>query len=203
MWFTGYGQAGEIEDVVEAGTGDTDDVDLSGWLFAAGGNVGFGETGFLGDFGLHSEFFIASGDDSDADDDFDDDWEAVLNPFGSYYWSEIMGYGILDNAAAAGSPADRINNIWAINLGVDMKPLDKLKVTLDYWYAELLEEEQRLNEEDKLGHEINMVVTYELVEGLNLDLIGAYLFADDAVASGTRSNNEDPYEYGAQLSLSF
>ena len=209
LWVTAYGQVGEIEDVVALveldalGQQKVEDVDLDGWLVALGGNVGFGELGFLGDFGLHSEFFAASGDDSEIDDDFDDDQERILNPFGSYYWSEIMGLGILDNRAPSGSPADRINNIMAFNLGVDMKPLDKLKITVDYWYAELLEEEQRLNEEDELGHELNLLVTYELVEGLNMDIIGAYLWADDAVAAGFEENEEDPYEYGVRLSLSF
>ncbi len=202
LWFTGFGQTGEVEDVVFIGE-DEEDLDLEGWLFAVGGNVGFGEVGFLGDFGLHSEFFIASGDD-DLDDD---DWEAVVNPFGSYYWSEIMGYGILDNESSAGSPADKISNIWAVNLGVDMKPLDKLKIAIDMWYAELLEDEQRLNEEDELGFELNGVITYELVEGLNLDLIGAYLWADDGTSTALDKdgddNEEDPYEYGVRLSLSF
>jgi hypothetical protein len=40
------------------------------------------------------------------------------------------------------------------------------------------------------------------VEGLNLDLVGAYLWAGDAT-SLDGNNEEDPYEFGAQLSLSF
>ena len=47
-----------------------------------------------------------------------------------------------------------------------------------------------------------MKVTYQLVEGLNLDLIGAYLWAGDATSTDG-NNDEDPYEFGAQLSLSF
>ncbi len=209
LWATGVAQFGEIEDVKENFIDPVtlrqreEDVDTDGYLVAVGGNVGFGDLWIFGDFGLHSEFFIASGDDSDLNDDYDDDYEAFINPFGSYYWSEIMGLGIFDNRANAGSPGDKIQNIWAINLGVDMKPLDKLKITLDYWYAELVESEQRLNDEDTLGHEVNAILTYELVEGLNLDLVGAYLWADDAVATGFRDNEEDPYEYGARLSLSF
>jgi hypothetical protein len=37
---------------------------------------------------------------------------------------------------------------------------------------------------------------------LNLDLVGAYLFADDAT-SVDGDNDEDPYELGARLSISF
>ena len=203
MWLTAFGQTGEVEDVNQLDDdglpdGD-DDYDIQAWLVALGGNVSFGEVGFLGDFGLHSEFFYASGDDDDDDEDI----EGVVSPFGSYYWSEIMGYGIFDNAASAGSPADKISNIWAFNLGVDMKPMDKLKIAIDWWYAELVEDEMSLTDEDTLGHELNGLVTYELVEGLNLDVVAAYLFADDATAANERDNEEDPYEFGARLSLSF
>ncbi|MDJ0876815.1 MAG: hypothetical protein QNJ02_16195 [Desulfobacterales bacterium] len=209
LWATAYGQTGEVEDVnltALAGGGD-EDFDISAFLFAVGGNVGFGEVGFLGDFGLHSEFFYASGDD----DPDDDDVEGVINPFGSYYWSEIMGLGIFDNRASAGSSADKVTNIWAVNLGVDMKPMDKLKIAVDVWYAERVEDEQIPNSEDELGTELDVLITYELVEGLNLDLVGAYLWADDATAGNfdddkgiaTEENEEDPYEYGVRLSLSF
>ncbi len=200
LWLTAFGQTGEVEDVIFT-DGSDDDVDVEAYLFAIGGNVGFGEVGFLGDFGLHGEFFYASGDD-DLDDD---DYEAVVNPFGSYYWSEIMGFGIFDNRQSAGSPDDNISNIMAFNLGVDMKPMDKLKIAVDLWYAELVEDEQRLNEEDELGTELDLLITYELVEGLNLDIVGAYLWADDATAEAgpDGDNEEDPYEYGVRLSLSF
>jgi hypothetical protein len=79
---------------------------------------------------------------------------------------------------------------------------------VDVWYAQL-EEDIVFNagtplqrSEDDLGTELDVVVTYQLVEGLNLDLVGAYLWAGDAV-SLDGNNNEDPYEFGARLSLSF
>ncbi|MDJ0720966.1 MAG: hypothetical protein QNJ04_05020 [Desulfobacterales bacterium] len=203
LWITAFGQTGEVEDVNtldDAGNPDgDDDFDIQAYLVAVGANVGFGEVGFLGDFGLHSEFFYASGDDDDDDTDI----EGVVSPFGSYYWSEIMGLGIFDNRASANAPGDKISNVWAINLGVDMKPMDKLKVALDLWYAERVEDEMVANGEDELGTELDLLITYELVEGLNLDLVGAYLWADDATADGTEDNEEDPYEVGARLSLSF
>ena len=52
-------------------------------------------------------------------------------------------------------------------------------------------------EEDELGTEVDLKITYELVEGLNLDVVGAYLFAGDA------TGEDDPIEVGSRLSLSF
>jgi len=119
-----------------------------------------------------------------------------------------MGLGTFDNALSAGSPGDKITNLVAFNLGATMKPMDKLKVAVDLWYA-MLEDDTFgpgstfiSSGEDKLGTELDVKVSYQLVEGLNLDLIGAYLWAGDAT-SAAGNNDEDPYEFGAQLSLSF
>jgi len=185
LWATLIGQTGEIENNF-AGVSD---IDLKGWLAAIGGNVA------LGPVDLHGEFFYSPGDD-DADSDID----LFVAPNGSYYWAEIMGCGIFDNQTSAGSPYDHISNIWAANIGTTFKPADKLAVTVDLWYAQL--DEDDVFGEDELGTELDVKVTYELVEGLNLDLVGAYLFAGDAT-SLDGDNDDDPYEIGARLSLSF
>jgi hypothetical protein len=77
-------------------------------------------------------------------------------------------------------------------------------VDVDLWYAERDEDIVFANgaKEGELGTELDVKVRYQLVEGLNLDLIGAYLWAGDATSTDG-SNDEDPYEFGAQLSLSF
>lgn len=199
IWLTGIYQGGSVDDVVAAGG---DDVDISAYLAAVGGSFNFG----MGD--IHGQFFYASGDDDAADDDVD----AFVPLFGqSYYWAEIMGLGIFDDQAPVNTPGDRISNVWAANLGVTVKPMDKLKATLDLWYAQLAEELDLGagvpgDDEDDLGLEVDLKVTYELVEGLNLDLVGAYLFAGDAVIDDTSdsdSNQDNPYEVGARFSLSF
>ncbi|MEE4263505.1 MAG: hypothetical protein V2I56_12495 [Desulfobacteraceae bacterium] len=184
IWFTAYGQTGTLD--TSGG-----DVDFKGWLAAVGGNVA------LGPVDLHGQVIYTPGDD-----DSDDELEQIYSPQGSYYWSEIMGLGTFDNAASAGSTADTIDNLMAFNIGATMKPMDKLKVTVDLWYAQLEEDEFAPGQEDELGTELDVKVTYELVEGLNLDLIGAYLWAGDAT-SLDGNNQEDPYEFGARLSLSF
>ncbi|OQY60571.1 MAG: hypothetical protein B6245_00695 [Desulfobacteraceae bacterium 4572_88] len=194
FWLTGIYQGGEAE---LAGSEDT--VDFKAYLGAAGAKVNIG----IGDF--HLQGFYASGDDSPNDNDM----EKFFVPQGqSYYWSEIMGYGTFDNQLPNGAPGDKIGNIMAGNVGVTLKPAPKLSVSLDAWYAALAEDivvgiDNNGNniEENALGIEANVKVTYQIVEGLNLDLVGAYLFAGDALYQGT--GEADPYEFGTRLSLSF
>lgn len=186
IWFTGIYQTGSIDDVAVVG-----DVDVSAFVVAGGGSVA------LGPATLHTQAFYASGDDDAADDDI----EAFLGLSGqSYYWSEIMGYGIFDWYVPTGSPADAISNIWAANLGASIKPFDKLTITGDVWYAQLVEE--NVFDEDELGIEVDLKLTYQLMEGMNVDLVGAYLFAGDATSSDG-DNDENPYEIGTRFSISF
>jgi hypothetical protein len=91
--------------------------------------------------------------------------------------------------------------LWAANIGASISPMEKLKLTGDIWYASLVED-SFVTDEKKLGFEVDLKADYQLIEGLNLTLVGAYLFADDAT-SLDGDNDEDPYELGAQLSLSF
>ena len=114
----------------------------------------------------------------------------------SYYWAEIMGMGVFDDKASAGSPGDAISNIIAFNVGVDF-PMDKLTLSLDLWYAELAEDNAAGDTE--LGTEIDVAASYQLLEDLSLKVVAAYLSAGDATGGG----DEDPVEVGAKLSLKF
>jgi hypothetical protein len=187
-------------------TGDLDnkdstlDQDVSGYLLALGASMP------VGPMGIHGQVFWASGDDDPADDDRDE-FRGLTE---SYYWAEILGYGTFDAQLPAGSPGDSISNIWAVNIGGSLKPVEKLTLKGDIWYAQLVEDESgpgataanNYSGEDDLGVEVDLVATYQLIEGLNLDLIGAYLFAGDAISTNGE-NDDDPYEVGARLSLSF
>ena len=75
-----------------------------------------------------------------------------------------------------------------------------MKLVFDVWYAALAEDDA--NGETDLGIEFDAKMTYQLVEGLNLDVVGAYLLAGDAT-TGKASNDADPFELGSRLSLSF
>jgi len=184
VWFTG---------IYETGTEKVPGVetDLSAWLVALGGSANVGPAS------VHGQFFYATGDD----DGTDNDENAFIGPAGqSYYWSEIMGLGIFDSQDSANSCDDNISDIMAVNLGATMKPMDKLAVTLDLWYAALAEDDA--NGETALGTEVDLKVAYNLVENLKLEVVGAYLFAGDAT-TGKAANDANPYEVGTRLSFSF
>jgi len=214
VWFTGIYQLGK-GDLLKA-TKNYTSVDFQAYLAAVGGKADMG----MAD--IHGQFLYASGDDAK-----DEKIEAFFVPSQndgtgqSYFWAEILGYGIFDTDGVGGwayntstnSPGDKISNIMAINLGTTYKPMKELSVTLDVWYAKLAKGipmdvagkdakgNTIYNYEDCLGTEVDLVLTYELVKGLKMDLVGAYLFAGDATYKG--NNNANPYEIGTRLSLSF
>jgi len=190
IWATAIYQGGELE------SQDAKDVDVKAWLASVGMNVP------LGPASLHGQIVYASGDD----DEDDSDYEAFFGVDGagagwSYYWAEIMGNGIFDQQLSAGSTANP-SNLWFANIGASIKPMEKLSLTGDIWYA-AHPEDDFVTDEKELGLEIDLVATYELVEGLKIDLVGAYLFADDATAVDDNGNSDDPWEVGTRLSLSF
>lgn len=190
-WLTFIYQGGDVGSKDSQGN-----LDFGGWLGALGGSFD------IGIFDIHGQGFYATGDDNSNDNDFD----AFFVPKGqSYYWSEIMGYGIFDNQVSNNAPADQISNVWAVNLGTSVKPLPKMKVRLDGWYASLVEDivvNDAGDLESDLGFELDLVVTYEVVQNLNLDLVGAYLWAGDATTADS-PDDANPWELGARLSLAF
>ena len=182
-WFTGIYEGGSAELI------NGKSMDISAYLLALGGKVN------VGAIDIHGQVFYATGEDKTTTDS-----EAFYVPKGqSYYWAELMGYGIFDNQFSAGSPADQISNIMAANIGVGFKVSDALKITADLWHAKLAESDAKGN--DVLGTEIDLVLTYSLMKNLTLDVVGAYLFAGDATYGG--SNSANPYEIGTRLSFSF
>jgi len=166
-------------------TGETNDRDTMAFLLAAGADAGL----------VHGQIFYASGDEDPADDDYDQfGLHLNVGKGQTYYWAEIMGDGIFDDFRSNNAPGKKVSNIMAANIGATVKPMDKLTLTGDLWYAQLAEE---VAGEDELGLEIDLKATYMILDNLKLDVVAAYLMAGDA------TGDEDPIELGAQLSFSF
>jgi len=195
FWAVGIYQGGEAEwDATKQ------DIDINAWMAGGGITVGLG-----GAADLHGQFIYATGDEDGLDDEERSDFFVPKGQ--SYYWSEIMGYGVFDSRTSKNSPGDQISNIMIGNLGTTIKPTADLSISLDAWYGALVEdmvvgEGDDASEENELGIEANVKITYTLVEGLDLDLVGAYLFAGE-VTTMKNEDEADPYEIGTRLSLSF
>jgi len=203
-WGTFIYEDGDLEsaseEALEALLGvpvDVDSADVSAWLIAGGASLALNDA-----LDIHGEAFYATGNDLD---DYIDGNDVNIDAFTagagqSYYWAEIMGYGLIDNQWSNGSCGNAISNIIAANLGVGYKVSDKLSLGADLWYAKLAEDD--VNDEDYLGTEVDLSATYIIVDGLKLDVVAAYLFAGDAT-TGNSDDDADPIELGAQFSVSF
>jgi hypothetical protein len=185
VWFTGIYEMGTVGEPDGPG-----EIDLAAYLVALGGSTKVGAAS------VHGQVFYATGQDPD-----DNDATQFWVPKGScYYWSEIMGLGIFDAQDSNASCDDNISNIVAFNIGATVKPMDKVSVTLDLWNAALVEDDA--NGENSLGTEVDLKVSYALLENLKLEAVAAYLFAGDAT-TGKATNDANPYELGTRLSFSF
>lgn len=185
VWFTGIYEFGTIE-----GATGFDDTDVSAYLLGLGGSTDVDK------INIHGQIFYASGQDPD-----EEDLTAFFVPAGqSYYWAEIMGYGIFDNQVSNASCADKISDIMALNLGVSFKASDKLTLNGDLWFAQLAEDDANGNTD--LGTEIDLSANYKLFDNVTLDVVAAYLVAGDAT-TGESDDEADPMEIGTRISLSF
>ncbi len=188
-------QAGSVDIAPEyyAAYGNHDSLDLKGYLFDIYGGMAMGPAD------LRAKFIYATGNETDSIKG-DGEIQAFFNPKGaSYYWAEIMGYGIFDNQVSSGAPADQISNLMAFNLGASFKVLESVKLSADLWYAKLAEENAA--GDDDLGTELDLMASFTIVDNLKMDLVAAYLWAGDATYKG--DNDSNPYEFGTRLSLAF
>jgi len=198
LWFTGLYDFGTINSL-----SDGEDYDLSGYLLAFGAKTDVNDS-----VELHGQTFYAAGDDNSGDSDIEA-WMAPIGRGVTYKWAEIMGRGkILDNNWSNGSSGDEPTNILAVNLGTTIKPVKKLSVTADLWWAQLAEDNG--NGDKDLGTEIDLWANYKLMDNLSLDVLASYLFAGAATTDWDYSGNaprdakeKNPFEIGTQLEISF
>ena len=137
----------------------------------------------------------------------------------SKYFSEIMGGGILDNMAPNGGywrGYPNPTNIWTLTAGASWQALPQTKLSLSYWYFGTSEKvpseydwvSNTWSTDNYLGSEIDFYITQNIVDKLNLDLVGAYMFTGDAFRAkmtgpGFSDNQDDAYELGARLQWAF
>jgi hypothetical protein len=184
---------------------DGDSADYKGWMVDAGANF------FCGPFTFNLGGFYTSGQEWDDDSN---DIDGFTYPLASTkYFSEIIGGGILDKFSIGHTDANgdrdfqwtgygQPSNLWTVTAGASWQALEKTKLSASYWYFGTAEDVESFDGEDNsIGHEIDLYLSQGIVDGLTLDLVGAYLFADDAYTAA--ESVDDVYEVGARLQWNF
>ncbi|MBC7357330.1 MAG: hypothetical protein H5U10_02220 [Desulfacinum sp.] len=172
--------------------------DYTGWAAEAIANV------YVNNFTFTLGGFYTTGDD---DDDNDVDYFIYPYKSGSHYWAELMGLGVLDKFGPSAndgySAGDVPSNLYTVYAGVAWQALEATKLSFAYYYIGTAEdvESEPGKMDDSVGSEIDFRLTQKVVDGLTLDVVGAYLFADDAYS--TNDQDDDAYEVGARLQWSF
>lgn len=203
---------------LEDGTSlDTVTSDYTGWMVDAGVSY------FMGPWTFNLGGFYTTGPD-DVESSFkgtrpNTDVDTFTYPLAtSKYFSEILGGGIFDNTAPAHEDAQWRGygfptNLWTVNLGAAWQVLPETKLAFGAWYfstAEDVVSDVRFNQntgfarvdmDTSIGYEFNFNVTQKIVDGLMLDLVAAYLVADDAFS--IQEDDDDAIELGARLQWSF
>ncbi len=204
------------------------DSDYTGWMIDGGASFFWGPYTFnIGGFYTSGQDLRSDGviDPATGEINLENvrDIERFTYPLAtSKYFSEIIGGGIFDNDdighrlpdgslsgawAGYGFPS----NIWTITVGGAWQALEKTKVAASYWYFATSEKVPGYNSfreidgikwENEIGHELNLNITQGIVDGLNLDIVGAYLFTGDAY-SMEASGDDNVYEVGARLQWNF
>lgn len=183
-----------------------ENIEYQGWLLD--GAVNF----MHGPYTMNVRGFYASGNDRDSRHQ-----KGFTGPVGqSKQFSEIIGGGILDtenglaHRSAAGAKTNQWvgyynpTNLWTISVGGSWQALEATKISAAYWYfgtPEKVDNRQGTTSSD-IGHELNLYVTQGIVDGLTLDLVGAYLITGDAY-SAQPNGDDNVYQVGARLSWNF
>jgi hypothetical protein len=202
IWFTGLYEFGKNDKFIDLSVNnDTTSIDIQAYLVALGGSADAGPAS------VHAQFFYASGQDTSTDKikAF-----TVPNQENSYDWAPIMGgNGIFDNQNSNGSAGFAPSNIMAAQIGATFKPMPKLSLTPDIWWAQKAEDNP-IGDKD-LGIELDLTASYSIMDNLNLDVVLGYLIAGKATTdydyatdtARTTGSDKDPFLFGTQLSLSF
>jgi hypothetical protein len=127
---------------------------------------------------IRAEFIYASGD---KEGDFDDDFKEMNGR--TFSWSELMSDGYTYDRNPANNQIGGSNapsNMWAVNVGADLKPTDTTTIKFDVYYIGMVEDRTVAgSKEDEIGIEVDASLTQKIYDNLSMTLIGAYLFAED------------------------
>ena len=173
---------------------DGSDNDYDGWALLFGGSYEFPV-----DMKpvVRVAYNLFSGDDNGTNDKECDDWQMV---FPSNIASRI---GPVYYAFSANNTASLTteSNLQVINLGLDIQPVEKVKLSLDgYWLKG--DEDIGCTNEDDIGYEVDLGVNYQYTEDLSFGLTGGMLFTGDLFDT-SGYDDDNPWQLIASMKVAF
>ena len=162
---------------------------------------------------LRARFIFASGDDEGS---FDDDFQQMNGQ--TFSWSELMSDGYTYDRNPANNQIGGSNhpsNMYAINVGADLKPTDTTTIKMDVYYIGMVEDRTVAGEkEDEIGTEVDVRLIQKIYDNFSMSIIGAYLFAedgygvyngdpDDPTVTQAAGSGDDAFQVGIGLDYKF
>jgi len=110
-----------------------------------------------------------------------------------------------DRAHGTYYAADAPSNLWTVNAGIAYQALEKTKLTFNYYYVgtqkKVLADYLTNSASSEIGNELDMYIDQNIVDKLDLRLVGAYLFAGNGLT--VYENDLNQWEAGARLQWGF
>ena len=189
------GQWGEISDQEHGGSqDDTRTIDRSGMAANVAGEYNLADIRFHPVLGL--EYLYTSGEEYDSSGDFDA-WHPI-------YRGKIMGtirdclenlYPTLDNNDSSGwTNQHTVKVSGSLDLGELVDGLSMDMAYLHYWFDEV----PISGEDDEIGGEINMKLTYDYTEDVQFAVDSACFITGDYYNDNVHSDSS--YMYGGEIS---
>jgi len=163
--------------------------DFSGYALLFGANYNF-DTNMKPVVRIAYNMF--SGDDNPAGD-HDEWWMVFPSNIGSRIGPVYYAVDSLNGLTGE-------SNLRVINLGVDLQPVEKVKLSLDgYW---LKGDENIMNNEDDIGYEVDLGVDYQYTEDLSFGLNVGMLFTGDLFDTAG-FDDDNPWQMIASMKVAF
>jgi hypothetical protein len=159
--------------------GQAADRDYDGFMFYGGADFALD----LATIRVAGMYF--SGDDEgDLDKDYRSftgetfSWSEVLSD--GYFWEANSNQNQIGWIHTTNGPANCPSNMWAFNVGADLKPTDTTTIAVDLYYIGMVEDRTVAgDDEDTIGTELDVSLTQKIYDNFDVKIVGAYLLADD------------------------
>ena len=173
---------------------DSSDVDYDGSALLLGAEYKFSANM---EPKLKVNYLILSGDDTGADNE---GWEMVYpSNIGLRIGPLFYAYDAWNSSVSGNPVIGAETNLKVLNVGVSLKPVEKLSISIDGYLIKL--DEKNADGYDDVGTEINLGIEYKYTEDLTFGLSLGKILADDVIEK--TAGGDDAWQAVASMKVAF